>query len=46
MEKELMKVSNYARLKGVSTVYIYKLIKEKKVKSKNIDGVVFVVKED
>lgn len=41
-----MKVSNYARLKGVSTVYIYKLIKEKKVKSKNIDGVVFVVKED
>lgn len=46
MEDKLMKVSNYAREKGVSAVYIYKLIKDGKVKSKTIDGVVFVIKED
>lgn len=46
MGKDLIKVSNYAKLKGVSTVYVYKLIKNKKIKSKVIDGVVFVVNED
>lgn len=46
MKKKLVKVSNYAHETGLSTVHVYRLIKQGKVKSENIDGVIFVVKED
>lgn len=46
MGEELVKVSTYAKMIGVTPVYVYKLIKDKKVKTKVIDGVVFIVKEE
>lgn len=38
----LVKVSSYARMKGVSAVQVYNWIKEKKVKQVEIDGVKFI----
>lgn len=41
----LIKVSNYAREKKISLSHIYRLIKQGKIKSVTIDGVIFIVKE-
>lgn len=42
-EKEnLITIKNYAKKKDVTTSYIYKLIKEKKMESVRIDGVQFI----
>lgn len=41
--EKLTTVFNYAMKKGVSTTWVYKLIKDKKVKSKKIDGVTFII---
>jgi|GEM_PF-2375006 len=38
----LKSVKNYALKEGVTSSYIYKLIKEKKLKSIDIDGVKFI----
>lgn len=38
----LIKVSSYAKKKGVSTVQVYNWIKDKKVKEVIIDGVKFI----
>ena len=46
VKKKLVKVSNYAHATGLSAVHVYRLIKQGKIKSENIDGVIFVVKED
>ena len=46
MSKERLKVSSYARLKGVSTTIVYQWIKDKKVKSEVIDKVQFVIVEN
>ena len=46
MKKKLVKVSNYAHATGLSAVHVYRLIKQGKIKSENIDGAIFVVKED
>lgn len=46
MAKNLIKVSTYAKREGVSVQWVYKLIKEKKLKSKTIDGVKFIEDEN
>jgi hypothetical protein len=38
----LMTVKNYAVRQGITTSYIYKLVKEKKLDTVDIDGVKFV----
>lgn len=43
--ENLKTVKNYAKLKGVSIQYIYKLLKQKKLKIKKIDGVIFIIPE-
>ena len=42
MKTKLITVSNYARLMGWSTQYVYRKIKEDKVESEKIDGVTFI----
>ena len=42
---KLMTVSKYARREEVSAVIVYKWIKDKRIKSMEIDGVKFVVLE-
>jgi len=39
---KLITVRNYANQKGYSVQYVYRLIKDKKVKSTKIDGVTFI----
>ena len=46
MEKNLVKVSTYARKKAVSVQSVYTWVKEGKVKSVEIDGIVFIVDEE
>jgi len=43
MSEKRLKVSSYARLKGVSTTIVYQWIKDKKVRSEVIDKVQFVI---
>lgn len=43
---KLITVRNYAKQKDFSTTWVYKLIAEKKVKVKIIDGVTFVKVEE
>ncbi len=40
--ENLKTASTYARMKGVSTSYIYKLIRDNKLKSIVIDEVIFI----
>ena len=44
--KNLKRVSTYAKIKDISSMWVYKLIERGKLKSINIDGVEFVIKED
>lgn len=46
MNNNLVKVSTYARAKGVSVQSVYSWIKEGRVESVDIDGVAFVVCND
>ena len=46
MSKKRLKVSSYARIKGVSTTIVYQWIKDKKVKLEEIDGVKFIIVEN
>lgn len=46
MNSNLVKVSTYARAKGVSVQSVYSWIKEGRVESVDIDGVAFVVCND
>lgn len=39
---KLMTIKNYAAKEGVTTSYIYKLIKEGKMSSFSIDGIQFI----
>ncbi len=39
---KLITVRNYANQKGYSVQYVYRLIKDKKIDSKEIDGVKFI----
>jgi hypothetical protein len=41
-EKALKTVANYAKLRGCHRNWIYQLIKAKKVKTVEIDGVLFI----
>ena len=43
---KLITVRNYAKQKGFSVQYVYTLIKQDKVKSEKIDGVIFIDIED
>lgn len=43
MKEELKTVFNYAKSMGVSTTWIYKLIKKGKLNWKEIDGVKFII---
>jgi hypothetical protein len=45
MTKQKVKVSTYAGMIGKSKEWVYKLIRDKKVKSERVDGVHFVVIE-
>lgn len=42
---KLVKVSTYAKEKGVSVQQVYNWIKDKKEKVRSIDGVKFIVKQ-
>lgn len=44
--EKIVKVSTYAKIKDISSMWVYKLIERGKLKSINIDGVEFVIKED
>ena len=44
--KNLKRVSTYAKIKDVTTVTVFRWIKEKSVKTITIDKTVFVVYED
>ncbi len=47
MKKEkLITIRNYAKSKGITTQYVYTLVKSGKVKYQEIDGVKFIVVED
>jgi len=46
MKKELMKVSTYANKIGKSVTWVYKLIENKELKCKIIDGVKFIEYEN
>jgi hypothetical protein len=47
MKKEkLITIRNYANSKGITTQYVYFLIKAGKLKYQEIDGVKFIVVED
>lgn len=43
MKTQLLKVSTYARENKISVPYVYKQISEDKLKTKVIDGVIFIV---
>ena len=43
MKKEKLRVSTYARRLGVSTTEVYRMIKDKRIKSIKIDNVQFVI---
>jgi len=45
-KKETIRVSTYARRLGCSTTEVYRMIKDKRVKSKVIDKVQFVIVEN
>lgn len=38
----LITVRNYAKLKGITTQYVYQLIRDEKIISVEIDGVKFI----
>jgi predicted DNA-binding transcriptional regulator AlpA len=40
---ELITVANYAKKKGVSSTWVYKLIAKGKIECKIIDGIKFIV---
>jgi len=40
---KLKTAKSYAKIRGVSLVYVYRMIKEKKVKTTKIDGVIFIL---
>ena len=40
---ELLTVRNYAKKKGITTTWVYKLIATGKIKCKIIDGIKFIV---
>jgi len=42
MNTKLITVANYAKSKSISTTWVYKLIKNNKLKSQNIDGIIFI----
>lgn len=42
MKSKLITVANYAKLKSVSTTWVYKLIKKGSIKSQKIDGITFI----
>lgn len=44
--EKIVKVSTYAKIKDISSMWVYKLIERGKLKSINIDGVEYVFKED
>ena len=44
--KNLKRVSTYAKIKDVTTVTVFRWIKEKSVKTITIDKTIFVVYED
>lgn len=48
MEKEekYLRVSTYAREKGISVQYVYKLIKQGKITAEKIDGIWFIIKDE
>ena len=43
MKTELVKISTYARSNNKSLAWAYQQVKNKKVKSKKIDGTTFVI---
>ena len=45
-KKEKIRVSTYARRLGCSTTEVYRMIKDKRVESKKIDNVQFVIIEN
>lgn len=42
----LIKVSSYARERKLSLSHIYRLIKQGRIKTVTIDGMIFIVKDD
>lgn len=46
LKDKLMKVSDYAKMKGVSTTWIYSLEREGKIRTMSISGVKFVILDD
>lgn len=45
MVKNLIKVSTYAKMKNVSVQTVYKWAKSGKIKTAEIDGVLFIVED-
>lgn len=43
MAKNLIKVSTYAKMKNVSVQTVYKWVKEGKISTEKIDGVLFII---
>lgn len=43
---DFKRVSTYARENGISVQTVYKQIEQGKIKSKKIDGMCFIVKEE
>lgn len=43
--KNLVRISTYAKQKNVSTVAVYKWIKQGKVQARQVDGMWFIVSE-
>lgn len=46
LKNKLMKVSDYAKMKGVSTTWIYSLERKGKIRTMSISGVKFVILDD
>lgn len=40
--KHIKTVKNYAKMQGVSTSYIYRMIREQRLTAIDIDGVLFI----